>query len=125
AHDARTCLEMEVVWGPDGPVLTDIWLRQEPTEIMAALRRAGLNEVLSGAGTNRTFSVAWLRSRSGVIRRIEGVERARALRSILDVVASAAPGEVVGHVVDKHSRDQLGYVLAAGDTAIEARNHAL
>jgi len=124
-NDPRPWLEIEAVWSDDGPVLTDVWLGSVPTEIMAALRQAGLDEVMNGKSPERALAVAWLRSRSGVIRRIEGVERAQALRSIVDVCVRAQPGDIVGHVVDKDSRDRLGYVMAAGATPTDARNHAL
>lgn len=124
-HDPRPWLEVEAVWSDKGPVLTDVWLDGEPTEVMAALRQAGLDTVMNGAVPDRALSVAWLRSRSGVIRRIEGVERALALRSVIDVYVRARPGDVVGHVVDKDSRDRLGYVMASGATPADARNHAL
>ncbi|MBI1317346.1 MAG: hypothetical protein GC168_00170 [Candidatus Hydrogenedens sp.] len=123
--DSRRWLEIEVVCTEAGPVLTDVWLSSTPTVIMTALQRAGLDGMPHGGDNGSAFSVAWLRSRSGVIRRIEGLERARALRSVVDVVVHATLGDVVGHVVDKQSRDRLGYVLAKGDTPTDARNHAL
>lgn len=64
----------------------------------------------------------WLTSHSGIIEAIEGVETARALPGIHEVSIRAKPGESLRHIVDRASRDRIGFVLATGGRRQDANN---
>ncbi len=65
----------------------------------------------------RPVALGWVDSGSGTVREVAGADAAGALPGVLEVKVKVRPGEVLGHIVDTVSRDRLGYVLAAGDTA--------
>jgi biotin carboxylase len=68
----------------------------------------------------RGCAVYWIPASSGVVTAIEGVEDARGMPGVEDLVLAIKPGEVLGHVIDCVTRDRIGYVLASGDSAAEA-----
>jgi len=119
-EDDRPWLELEVVVDPRRYALTDVWLSHEPTVMARALHDAGLDAFLHGETPEPALAVAWLTSRSGVIRAIEGLDAALASDGVIYVSIAARVGETVGHVIDKASRDRLGYVLARAESAREA-----
>lgn len=72
----------------------------------------------------RGCAMYWIPARSGVVKEVRGVEEARALPGVVDLVVSVTPGETLGHVVDCVTRDRIGYVLATGEDAEDAVRRA-
>jgi len=104
-----------------GRIPTDFIPRVYGMDYMADALRISLGEAPRERPRHeRGCAMYWIPSRSGVVTEIRGVERARALPGVEDLVVSVKPGEVLGHVVDCVTRDRIGYVLAAGDSAEEA-----
>ncbi|MBN2307730.1 MAG: ATP-grasp domain-containing protein [Candidatus Hydrogenedentes bacterium] len=68
----------------------------------------------------RGAALYWVPSRSGVVTAIEGVEAARRLDGVEDLVMAVSIGDTVGHIVDCATRDAIGYALTSGDTVEEA-----
>ena len=127
-------LEIEVVLTADGPVFTGVWALPEVDKLRAALLRqsGGIDlEVealrVAAGGLPRVstqkelgVAIAWLDAHSGVVTEISGIEAARELPGICEVVLNIQPGETLGHVTDVPSRDRTGYVIACRATAKEA-----
>jgi len=89
------------------------------SELFAAM--GATSESLQGDGK---VAAQWLRSRSGIVIDIAGVDEARSMDGIVSVQVGVALGDSVGHVVDSASRDRLGLVVAVGETLDEARGRA-
>ena len=123
-QDPRRWLELELVWTSEGPTVTDLWLSEEPTAIATVLRGAGLDRLMRGEGGIPALAVAWISSRSGVVRKIEGVDSARAEEGVLSADVLVSVGDTIGHVIDKASRDRLGFVLSAVVCSSRARMRA-
>jgi len=89
-----------------------------------ALRAAVRERPCSGPPCDRGAALYWIPTRSGVVTKIRGLQAARAVDGVQDVVMTAQPGDVMGHVVDCPTRDRVGYVVATGATAPAAVNAA-
>ncbi len=68
----------------------------------------------------RGSAVYWIPTHSGVVADIQGVDEARALRSVREVVLSVKVGDTLRHVVDCATRDKVGYILTVADDVEEA-----
>lgn len=109
-----------------GRIPTDLIPRVYGIDYMADSLRIALGEAPREVPKHeRGCAVYWVGARSGVVRRIEGVDRARSMPGVEDVVMSVKPGDVLGHVVDCVTRDRIGYVMAGGASAEEAIANAV
>ena len=63
----------------------------------------------------------WLLTRSGVVTGFEQVEAARTMPGVVKVQINAQKGDILSHVVDRASRERGGYIVAQGDTAVQAK----
>lgn len=98
-----------------------VWLSQGIDLRLAAMACAlGRAPDLSPA-RDSGVAMTWLLTRSGVVTGFKGIEEARALPGVVEVKIAAAEGDILSHVVDIPSRERGGYVVATGDTAVEAR----
>ncbi len=62
----------------------------------------------------------WLRSHSGIVTDVTGVEEARAIPGVVAVEIGVKPGDVLRHAVDAATRNRVGYVIAAAGNAVDA-----
>lgn len=75
----------------------------------------------------RGSAIYWIPAPPGRVLSISGVEAARALPGVKEVVVAAKPGDVLEPIIDCVTRDKVGYVLTEGDTpqaAIDAATRA-
>lgn len=88
---------------------------------MQADRMRGDEEItVSTLEPGLAAAVCWLETGAGVVSGVTGVEEAKAYENVLDIRVGVREGDTVRHVADTATRDQLGYVLATGDTAEHA-----
>jgi len=115
---------------PRGPVIIEIMPRlgggEDPrmvrlatgvdtclATIWAALGRGfSLRDVIVGSG-NQAVVMEFLRARPGVVREIRGLEQARAVPKVCEVIVYTNPGDRI--VETATSADRLGVVIAAAD----------
>lgn len=132
------CLHAEVMLTPEGPRiieiapypasaatpadLTRLAYGVDTTEV--CLRMAAGEVPRCTHGSERGAAVLWIPARSGVVEEIRGVEKARAIPGIQDVVVAAKPGDIIRHAEDCATRDRIGYVVATGDTVAAALDAA-
>jgi len=62
----------------------------------------------------------WIPAHSGTVEEIHGLHSAARLPGVLDLAIHVKPGDELGHVIDRESRDRIGWVIAAGKDAGEA-----
>lgn len=120
----------EVIVGPEGARIVEIAGRpgggRIPTDLIprsygwdytADSLRIALGEAPIGARvTSRGTAVYWVQAPSGVVADIIGVENARAMDGIFDVVMTVREGDTLGHIIDCATRDAIGYVMAEAET---------
>lgn len=125
---------VEVIAGSDGVLIveaagrpgggripTDLIPLTTGTDYIADSFRVALGQAPSEQPAHRRgAALFWIPSRSGVVEAVEGVENAKALRGVHDVIVPVRVGDRVGHITDCVSRDRIGYVLTSGDTVEEA-----
>lgn len=128
-------LELEFVVTGDGPhladiqcpaaldpLLADVVLRSQGVDLLqAALQCAAGRPPLLTPTRETGVAMSWLLTRSGVVTGFQGVEEARAMPGIEAVAITAKAGDELTHVVDVHTRDRGGYIIATGATAAVAR----
>jgi biotin carboxylase len=83
--------------------------------IANALRFAAGEPLRMEATTNRGAALLWIPTHSGLVTEARGIQEARSVPGVEQVVVSAKPGDVMGHIVDCDTRDRVGYVIATGD----------
>jgi hypothetical protein len=66
-------------------------------------------------------AMTWLLTRSGIVTGFQGVEEARRMPGIFELLIIAREGDILSHVVDVPSRERGGYIIATGDSAAQAR----
>jgi biotin carboxylase len=108
------------VCAPPGfePALVELLRHAFAIDLRAAYLRVAAGE--SPDTASRRYlgaAVRWIPAASGVVQRVRGVETARAMPEVGEVRLAAAPGDTLGHVVDRAARDRTGYVLATGGSA--------
>jgi biotin carboxylase len=130
---------VEVILSPDGPRIVEMAGRpgggRIPTDLIpltygldyvADAFRIVLGEApREQRRFERGTAVYWLETRSGVVTQVTGIEDAKALPGVRDVVVPAKPGDIMQHIVDCATRDRVGYVLVEADSAEEAQARAL
>ena len=123
------CVHVEVVLAQHGAVVTgvfgapaalrfpaDVVLLAHGVDTLANALRFAVGEPLRmEATTNRGAALLWIPTHSGIVADIRGIEQARRIPGVEEVVMIAEPGDVMGHVVDCDTRDRVGYVIATGD----------
>lgn len=62
----------------------------------------------------------WLMSHSGSVKAIERVNEAKSLSGVKHVRVFVSPGDSLGHILNRPTRDALGYVVATGANEAEA-----
>jgi len=75
----------------------------------------------------RGAAIYWIPAEPGVVTEIKGLDEARAMPGVQEVVMTAKPGDAVEPIVDCVTRDKIGYVLTASETveaAIDAAKRA-
>ncbi|MBI4557596.1 MAG: ATP-grasp domain-containing protein [Candidatus Hydrogenedentes bacterium] len=94
-------------------------------DVVEALVRLAVGAV-PGVPTamRQAAAISWLDARSGVVRALQGVAAARSLPGVHAVHLAVTLGDILGHVVDEFTRDQLGYVVACGESGEAARQIA-
>lgn len=70
----------------------------------------------------KAVAFSWLLTRSGVVTGFEGLEAARAMPGVVDIVLNVQEGDILTHVVDVASRDRGGYIMTEGATMAEAKS---
>lgn len=125
---------VELIMTETGPQVVEIGahfgaVRTEATLIRLAsgveclkqcLRAAAGEPIQISTDVRKGAAVRWIPSPTGVVAKVSGIDTARALPGVHDVFVGVEPGERVGHVTDCVTRDQVGHVIAAGNTAEEA-----
>lgn len=69
----------------------------------------------------RAATLRWLRSRSGIVESVNGVNDVLALPGVQMLQVDVEVGETLGHVVDRHTRDRLGYLVVTEDSPHRAQ----
>jgi len=69
-------------------------------------------------------AICWVRSHSGVVDRVKGVERALQCPGVCCVDMTVRVGDTLGHVADLAARDRVGYVMAEGANPRDALDAA-
>lgn len=94
-------------------------------DLEAAARRAAICEVPDlSPSRDMAGAVSWITPHSGVVAEIGGLEAARSIPWVREVVVKAKLGETLRHIVDLPSREQAGWVLAVAPTRAEALQSA-
>lgn len=136
------CVHVGVIMTDEGPVVmdvlgapsalrfpADILVRAHGIDTLAnALRFAAGEPPRFEAASNRGAALFWIPARSGVVTEIRGIEEARGVPGVEEVVMELRPGDVMRHAVDCETRDRVGYVVATGDdaeTAVRAAKQAI
>jgi biotin carboxylase len=124
----------EVILTPEGPRIVEIAGRpgggRIPTDLiplsygwdyMADALRIALGQRPQGSRRfERGTAVYWFPAPEGTVQAIEGIDAAREMDHVVDLVVAARLGDVVAEAVDCAARDKLGYVMTAADTAEKA-----
>lgn len=104
-----------------GPHMVELLRLAYGADCTADLIRVALGEAPQvEEAALRGAACCWIPARSGFVERITGAEEALAAPGVETVAISVRPGDQVGHIADRASRDRIGYVLASGDSAEEA-----
>lgn len=125
------CVHVDVIMTDEGPVVMDVFgapsalrfpadilLRAHGIDTLAnALRFAAGEPPRFEAASNRGAALFWIPARTGVVTEIRGIEEARGVPGVEEVVMGLRPGDVMRHAVDCETRDRVGYVLATGNDA--------
>ena len=136
------CVHVVVIMTDESPVVmdvlgapsalrfpADILLRAHGIDTLGnTLRFAAGEPPRFEAASNRGAALFWIPARSGVVTEIRGIEEARGVPGVEEVVMELRPGDVMRHAVDCETRDRVGYVLATGDdaeTAVRAAKQAI
>ena len=108
----------DVIFTPDGPRVLDMATHPAcsrfPADVIRMAAGEDTNEKAGGA------AIHWIPTRSGIVKEIRGIDAARALPGVKDVVVAVQPGDTMRHVMDSIARDRVGYVLAIGANGREA-----
>ena len=132
------CVHAEVILTHQGPVVlgmfgapaalrfpADILLLAHGVDTIANALRFAVGESLRMETTrDRGAAISWIPTHSGVVTEIRGIEEARGVPGVEEIVIVAKPGDVMGHVVDCETRNRVGYVLATGENAQDATRAA-
>lgn len=77
---------------------------------------------------SRPVALRWLRSRSGIVESVDGASDVLAMNGVLSLQVDVKPGNQLGHVLDRYSRDRLGYLVVSGESnasALTMSNYAV
>ncbi|MFC7337381.1 ATP-grasp domain-containing protein [Haloferula chungangensis] len=130
---------MEIFLGKDGPVFGEIAARPPGgylMELMAraydfdpweALLRLAAGESYSFPNRAKRFAGCWIiHPGTGTVRKIEGLEEARALTGVADITCKLQPGEKISHRVGSgQSKGRIVVVAEDGDACAEFLMDAL
>jgi len=113
---------VEMAWRPGGArIPTDLIPATYGMDYTADSLRIALGEApIESRKFEKGTAVYWIPSRSGVVTEVTGVDEARAMDGVMDVVINVQSGDTLGHIIDCVSRDRIGHVYAAADTPEEA-----
>ena len=128
------CVHVEAIVTRAGPRVIEVaaypaatWLPQDVAALAGgadgvanALRWAVGEGPFPAPVCDHGAALYWIPTRSGVVTETRGLDAARAIEGVKDVVMTAEPGDVMGHVVDCPTRDRVGYVVATGASAAAA-----
>ena len=104
-----------------GRIPTDLIPLAYGTDYMADSIRIALGEAPKESRKKEgAAALFWIPAKPGDVQVIEGIEEARAVPGIREVVIYASVGDTLAPIVDCVTRDRVGYVLAEGDTTEEA-----
>ena len=129
------CVHVDVIMTDEGPVVMDVLgapaALRFPADLLLcahgidtianALRFAAGEPPRFDAESSRGAALCWIPTRSGVVTEIRGIEEARAVSGIEEIMLEVKPGDAMRHIVDCESRDRVGYVLATGNDAEAAQ----
>jgi len=140
-RDALAALEFtngtthaEVIMSVDGPriveiagrpgggrIATDLIHLVYGLDYMADSLRIALGEAPHGARRfEKAAALYWVSSSPGTVRAIHGIDAAKALPGVRDVVMTAKVGDTLEPIVDCVTRDHVGYVLTVDDSVDQA-----
>jgi hypothetical protein len=119
-------VELEIVLTDAGPVVVDLALEGSLESMLGVLMEVahGPNWWEGNSVSATPAVLGWLKSRTGVVSAIEGVDEARQLPGIRQVQINVKPGDTLRHVVVKGDRNRIGHVLASGSSAAEVIEQA-
>lgn len=131
---ANGTFHLEIIVTADGPRIVEIAGRpgggRIPTDLiplaygmdfMADSLRIALGEDAESAPQyERAVALYWLKAEPGIVTEISGVDEARALSGVKELVLHPQVGDTIAPIVDCVTRDAIGYVLCEADTAEEA-----
>ena len=124
----------EVIVSPEGPHIVEIAGRpgggRIPTDLIPltygtdfmadSLRIALGHPPIERRRHERGTAVYWIPADPGTVVSIEGVDEARAVLGVEDIVIAIRRGDRVEPIIDCVTRDRIGYVMTAADTVEDA-----
>ena len=125
---------VEIIMSEDGPriveiagrpgggrIPTDLIPLAYGTDFMADSIRIALGEAPKESRKKQgAAALFWIPAAPGEVQAIEGIEEARAVAGVREVVVHTLVGDTLAPIVDCVTRDRVGYVLAEGDTTEDA-----
>jgi hypothetical protein len=96
------------------------WQTELGHSIISSILQCIANRPMEIIPSNQQCVVQWFETHSGNVLSVTGEEDACAVAGVTHVDVTVAPGDVMRHVVDRESRDKVGFVIAEGKTALEA-----
>lgn len=135
---AHGTFHIEIIVTEEGPRIVEIAGRpgggRIPTDLiplaygmdfMADSLRITLGEdPISTRHHERGAALFWLSAQPGTVTAISGVDEARALPGVQELVLNTHPSDIIVPTVDCVARDAIGYVLCDGDSHDQAIQHA-
>jgi biotin carboxylase len=136
------CTHVEILCSREGPLYPievsaypagirlprDVIALAGDMDLVANALRLAVGDAPKGTLTwKRAAALYWIPTHSGIVTDLRGVDEARRLPGVEEIVLSVKPGDVLGHIVDCPTRDRIGYVLATSETtdlAVQAAKRA-
>jgi biotin carboxylase len=129
---------LEIMLTKDGPMIVEMAGRpgggRIPTDLipdtygmdfMADSLRIALGEApREQRHYEKGVALYWIDAAPGRVSRIEGLEEAKGVQGVKEIVLHTQPDEVLEPIVDCVTRDSVGYVYTEGETAEEALERA-
>jgi len=129
---------LEIMLTPDGPKIVEMAGRpgggRIPTDLipdtygmdfMADSLRIALGQPpCEQRQFEKGVALYWIDAAPGRVARIDGLDEAKRLSGVKEVVMQAQPNEILAPIVDCVTRDSVGYVYTEGETAQQALDRA-
>jgi len=96
------------------------WQTELGQSVLSSVVQCSHNLPLTENPSQQQSVVQWLETHSGVVKSVKGGDAAAAQPGIITVELAVREGDIMRHVVDKESREKVGFVIAEGANTEEA-----